>query len=55
MKRKFTSSPNQFKKIEGNLKQMLGKIWDKFGKNSETPWNKFWRNLGEAWKNLFKF
>ena len=34
---------------------MLGKIWDKLGKTLENDWNSFWTNLGEVWKNLFKF
>lgn len=34
---------------------MLGKIWDKLGKALENDWNSFWTNLGEVWKNLFKF
>lgn len=33
----------------------MGKIWDKLCKTLEKDWNKFWTDLGEVWKNLFKF
>ena len=33
----------------------MGEIWDKLWKTLEKHWNKFWTDLGEVWKNLFKF